>query len=497
MEPIVLEPAQLIQEEKIDRILQDGFFYLDTSPMGSGKTEVTLNEAKKYFGSILVICPKIMKGFWRSKCELYGIKCHAAISFESLRSIKGSQPKHGLLSRHDYQTVSNLSTGKWKKYFEPTKRLINLLKEGTLVVFDEVQLIKNDNDQFKACLAVARAAYEYGTSRLALLSATPYDKMECIMQLLHLTCTITMDRLISTHPRTKEITLEGLGEMVERCRNINERMTNTIVKKYTVNARNAKNICIDLYNVILKHQINVAMPPLEIKATKRMVNGFFKVESRGDFDQKIQDLIEAAEYDAVKQTINMKKLSGFAAMIPALRRIEMIKVPIFVKLAREKLESDPKSKVIIGMNYNDSLDELNRLLADYRPLSLRGEDSDSERDNNVRLFQTSPEFRLIICNIRVGSFGITLNDTVGDAPRFLLANPLPSLISLYQFIFRVWRYRTASDVNVIIVYVQGGEEELMIFDLIARKSDIVRSGICDEISQEIVFPGDFPRYEET
>ena len=176
-----LQPHQVEHFERIKNILLKNHCYIDLSETGLGKTYIVMAIAMTFGFRLLVICPVIMISVWKKIAEEYGVSFikinterkddaeDGILSYESLRSTKNHQPKHGLLSRsEDANGVSN---------FSATEKFTQIAKEGIFVVFDEVQKIKNSSDQYKACKTIAETCLEVGNqTRFALLSAMPVDK---------------------------------------------------------------------------------------------------------------------------------------------------------------------------------------------------------------------------------------------------------------------------------------------------------------------------------
>lgn len=130
--------------------------------MRSGKTYVTL----KFGFRLLIICPIIAQDVWRRTAAEYGVPVLDIISYQSLRSQTGRQPKHGFLNRHD----NNTEGGIHQVNFSPTRSYLDLVDQGIMVVCDEIQNIKNNSAQYKACNALIRPIIEGGgRSRFGLL----------------------------------------------------------------------------------------------------------------------------------------------------------------------------------------------------------------------------------------------------------------------------------------------------------------------------------------
>ncbi len=112
-------------------ILKKFNFVLDSSALSSGKTYTAMSIYQKlnlkniiYIGALSMI-EKIREVFKR-----YNIPTEHLYTFQGLRSTKGKQPKHGLLTRTDDEDGNVI--------FKPTKKLKKIVEEGVLLVADEI-----------------------------------------------------------------------------------------------------------------------------------------------------------------------------------------------------------------------------------------------------------------------------------------------------------------------------------------------------------------------
>src|SRR5207237_7354405 len=141
----------------ICEILSSTHFCFDLSQMGSGKTVIHLKFSKDQKIRIIVICTLSAQSAWLNESEKYGIEIFFIISYPSLTSRKGYQPKHGYLTRID--KVSG------HPEFIPTDKLKSLIDEGVYVVFDECQSVKNKNQQHYACTAIVNCILRSKTGK--------------------------------------------------------------------------------------------------------------------------------------------------------------------------------------------------------------------------------------------------------------------------------------------------------------------------------------------
>ena len=100
---IALKPHQVDHVSKLVNILLDGNFALDLSVMGAGKT---FTAAAFFFKHIVVVCPLSVVTKWMEIAALQQVPLSSIFSYQTLRSSKGRQPKHGLLKRLEEQVRS-------------------------------------------------------------------------------------------------------------------------------------------------------------------------------------------------------------------------------------------------------------------------------------------------------------------------------------------------------------------------------------------------------
>ena len=158
---VKLRPHQIEHFAKIEAILTSYHAAGDTSDTGAGKTHTTLAFAQKYNMPVIVICPVTVKSVWERWGSTYGIHV-VTISYASLRSRKGSQPKHGFLVRND--SIQMNAAGKEVNVitFQETDKLKNYLRNNALIVFDEAHNAKNVKSAASiACFSLTRAVVRH------------------------------------------------------------------------------------------------------------------------------------------------------------------------------------------------------------------------------------------------------------------------------------------------------------------------------------------------
>lgn len=496
IEELILRSWQVDWANKAYNILAKNHGYIDTSKMGSGKTYVTLWIAKQYGFSIFVICPVGMKQIWKETAQKYGVNIVAIIGYRSVGTSKGHQPKHGYLYRHDNVTEGGIH----QVNFSPTSQYLDLINKGILLVCDEIQNIKNNTSQYKACNSLIKPIISGGgRSRFALLSGTPFDKEEHAVNLLKLIGYIKSPRLYTYDKSTRKLILEGIQDLINICRYFNVNLTNQILDEIPPTKSKMHNLCYILYVKVIKPQILGAMSiPQNITAKFDVKNGFYNIsqDKIDDLRYAIDQLALAVRYNEGAGTAELNA-QNIGTVGYLLRKIENAKVGDFARIAHSDLIQDPTCKIIISVNYTvGTIKELSDLLAFYRPLILNGEVAPEKRPAIIKLFNENFEYRVLIMNTSIAS-GFGLHDIIGNAPRKMIISPTYKMLETAQAAFRIYRDNTKSDAQVRIFYGKGaGLQETGILSAMIRKTEITKGAVDDVIANTLLLPGDYTDYIE-
>lgn len=482
---IVLRPHQREHCDRIRLMLQRAHFYIDTSPLGSGKTITTCKMAKDYGVPMLIICPKSTANVWTETSKKYGITIIDVITYQSLSSQQNRQPKHGYLTRVDDKESRTTR-------FHPTSKWIDLVRTGVFLVFDEIQAIKNLNATYYAASGMINPILVYGgVSRFIMLSGTPNDEEQHSINLMRLLGFIRARSLHLTNAKTGEFRLEGAEELLAICRRIDPQQTEKTQQEFVLSKTNVKHFCYRLFiSVIKKHYIS-AMPPPTMVSQIDIKNGFFKLENSESLRKGIRQLKVAAAFDEEEEDY-VSTEADFGQITRALTAIEDAKLPIMIRLATQRLEENPKAKVVLFVNYTSSIRTLMNVLIRFKPMEFTGQTSLTNRGKILEQFNTDDNYRLIVANIKVGGVGVSMHDTQGDRPRYVYIIPNYSPISLHQASRRTHRDGSLTDSYVRFVYGRdGGSLEKSILDSLSRKGKTMREVIDDRATEGIKFPGEY------
>ena len=167
-----------------------------------------------------------------------------------------------------------------------------------------------------------------------------------------------------------------------------------------------------------------------------------------------------AQYAIIQEALQVLKSKeenstcALAIILYARQQIELLKVPVFVRLTNE-LVAEGKH-VALFVNFTDTLLSLGEHLG--TKCFIYGEQKIEERDANIQSFAENKD-KIVICNIRAGGVGISLHDTDGKYPRVALISPTWSAQDLIQVLGRVHRANCKSPVEQKIIFCNGTFEE--------------------------------------
>lgn len=499
----VLYERQIPHLNRLVDIIKEWHVYMDTSPMGSGKTYVTCAIAKAFNLTLSVIAPLTLLPKWKQIASLFKLNIAEFGTYHSIRGTKIYQPESKYITRFgdDFEITEHFS-----KLIRPDPTTNN---SGLLLVFDEVHKLKNNSSQSRAAHTLVRRLIEsnrtgFSNSRVGLISATPADKQkhsDSIAKLLGLTL---QEKLYSWDPGNKKYDMYGLEDVYNWCLDKNFNLAREIYNVH-ITKLNIGEVTFRLVAEIAIPHLSSSMPAAPLG---NYYNGFFTMSPTDQMRLKaaVNQLKMAAARGVVEifpdeDEEDHEKLNitdqGLGKMTLALRMIESIKVPIVVRLARYVLDQNPNSKVVLYFNYKKGMESTFDSLQNYNPLMLYGKVPPKQRIINIDLFQqNNNNHRVMIANPHVADVGIDLDDKYGNHPRTMFVIPDYRFIPLYQASGRINRADSKSVGTVFFVYGKSDEgvTETKIFDSLARKSFVAQQyTVATEIPP---FPGEFQNYYE-
>lgn len=493
-EKIYLKENQLPHVEKLENILSSHYCAFDMSMMGAGKTYTTSELSLRLeFEHVIVVCPASVESKWRGMVD-YGVNLRHVISYDSLRSKKGKQPKHGLLERKDTLILNKKGEPEKGVIFTPTPELISLINEGLLIVFDEAQKFKNKNDVWYACQALSTAVLKNGgMSRFILLSGTPFDKEEHALHMMKMMGFIRAAKLYVYDNEDRVLRLYGAQELIDYCNMIDLDATRSYLKYHPFMKDNVKHNCYDMFQKIIKPAISVAMPSPRLDIDCK--NGYYKIIRQEDKDSlvgAIESLGRAAKYNPETGRTEVTG-NSFGAIQIALGNIEKAKLNDMARIARQQLESNPKCKVAIFLNFKkDSIYKLAEIMDEYKPIIYNGDIHKNKRAELAAKFQEpNTKHRLFLGNVLTCSTGIDLDDKEGSYPRFVYSSADYKINDLHQLTRRFVRLDTKSIATFRFFYGEVGRKETSILNSLAKKARVMEDTLEGQVAEGVLFPGQY------
>ena len=418
--PHGLRPWQVESVSKLVKSINATGCAIDGSDVGVGKTYVGCAVARELGSKILVICPKAVMESWRRvitnhfgmKDELVGI-----VNYEQIRIGKTESPFASY--------VENRKTHK--------KKFVWKIPKNTLIIWDESQKLKNwKTKNSKTCIEALKQGYKMlfcsatnATNPLELRTVGTCLKLFAGANQYYQWC--------YQHGVAKgRFGLEFTTDMKLRQKVLKKLHTDIFVNRGTRLTRDTipnfpeSEVIADCYN----------MDDVDVK--------------------KINDAHEEMkkELKRLSKQIKVDKASELTAILRERQKTELLKIPLFIEMIEEGLESG--MSIVVFVNFTDTLNALSERLK--TKCIFDGKTPTDIRQQNVDDFQADKE-RIILVNAQSGGAGLTLGDVTGKHPRLALISPSYSAVIMRQVTGRVWRESSKTKSLQRIIFVAGTVEE--------------------------------------
>lgn len=500
----ILKEHQIGHFQRIMDILTKFPFYIDGSEMGLGKTYVAAAVARILRFPCIVFCPKTARAVWeevlgKTGVSVYAINGGGIITYDTLRSRKGYQPKHGLLVRDD----SGEGT-----IFSATPLFHAIVEAGVLVIFDEAQRVKNGaSDQCRATCALTKAMFsKAGHSRFALLSGTLIDDDVHIINLVRMLGMVTC-RNLYTKIRGR-IRLDGIDELNQWAMKINKEEGEKFLSRnmFKPTRPGCIKYVFDIFTEVIRPAILSTMTEPESDSSLDIKNGFYPLapEDEEEYVAAVTTLASRLNFNMTDQTIDRSDIFG---LTPALRNMQKAKCQIMINRVKKRLNSPMYNeagellipKYVLYADYYEVLDRLLTELDEFNPVELSGRVSEEDRTSNIAAFQEDNDrVRLLIGNPATAAISISLNDKTGKFPRFMDCMPNFRADQCHQATRRCKRVGTVGLVTVRFIYGNhplGIKEKIM--TTLYRKGEVMAKMHKEQTDYGVKFPNEYENeYEE-
>lgn len=388
---------------------------LDASDTGTGKTYVAVALCKELNLRPIIICPKSVIPDWRYVLDLFDIIPYSIANYELIKNCRHYSKKDTIPSRCHFigrmKNKNETNTNTKRKWLYKWN-----FPQNSILIFDESHRCKNI-ETINSDLLFTASHYNVN---ILMLSATACDT-------------------------EKNFMLFG----------------------YVLNLYDSLSGGIDYISSISDGYL-YPMKAIHDKIFPRFASRM-KISNLGslfpensviakcydmDCAEELQQQYNIIEM-AVKRLQTEENLSrGIGLITKARMRIEMLKVPTFIKLAKQYREQN--KSIAIFVNFTQTL----LLLSEQLDTSclIYGKQSMQTRTLNISEFNQDKE-RIIICNMKAGGVGISLHDQHGTYERVSIISPSWSAQDILQALGRLHRANGKTNVKQHIIYCKRTIEE--------------------------------------
>lgn len=483
--------------EKLKEVFTRSRFALDTSMMGAGKSYVACALASTlHFRHAVVVAPVSVTGKWKQLLVQFGVPVNGKhiMSYQKLRGTNGKVAlPHGLLTRGDLDVVLYSEEGNprtvHRTTYEPTQTLKDYIRDGCLLILDEIQNAKNLNVTHKAVTALIGAFKAGADSKVLILSGSLFDKTEHAYNLYrylnvtHQTCVKDAVPQIEHHARTGE---DAVGDAADGEEEDDPRKASdhhAVIHQ-----------CF-LDSIKTNYASSMVTQPLYPDVKVHGFDGEFNIEDSEDVEKIAEGIHAAQTAFRLKAVGEISSAECMSIMTAAFQRVERAKAQTFFRLVCAKL-AETGTKVVVALNYLETIQQLASDLEEFKPLTITGDTTTEQRGEILEAFQRCDgEFRLLIGSLPVLSTGIDLDSKDANWPRTCFVSPNFRSIDLYQLIYRFKRADTACSSEVYMVYAKACLEQNIVSAL-QRKGSVMASITPEQVEAGVLFPGTLEKFVE-
>ncbi|KAJ3035716.1 hypothetical protein HDV00_003477 [Rhizophlyctis rosea] len=458
-QPATLLPYQIKSADHLFNILSRGQRALDASDTGTGKTYVTIYNAKRLGLKPFVVCPKAIAANWFDVADQFGVELKGVAHYELL---KGGKYFHNMKTKplvcpwveitkvESWEAVEVDETGesvdpKRPDYGlpPPAKRRKIVSYEfkfdfptDTLIVFDEAHRCKNHHTANSKLLQSACDT----KNKVLIISATIFDKVSYFT---------VFGMFFQLYDALNEVEFWLRRELL-----FLERTPSSKVDPEIQNLSKERKQLLCIHRALVPKyasriqikDLGKAFPRCQIFANCYYLDDAYKIARLYDDIRILLDQLRD----------ELEKSRALGRLVKLRQLIEVLKVPIFIELAQNFLEKG--LSVVIFANFSATIEQLLIQLNDHKPAAVWGVDSMGDRQLDIERFQSN-KTRLMICNIKAGGEGLSFHDKHGGYRRVALFNPTWSAQDLVQALGRIHRAKGKSPVVQYLIYAKETYEE--------------------------------------
>jgi superfamily II DNA or RNA helicase len=419
-----LFPYQIGSMKNIVKIIQNNNACLDASETGTGKTYVAASVCNELKLRPIIVCPRAVMANWKKVCKFFDVKPFFIVNYETLKFGKfyGDKGKRKLCPYINYDKEKNFDLDEEIYTWNLSE------KDKIIFIFDEVHKCTNF-DTFNGQLLISAKKTQ---KPILILSATLADSVTKIRMFAYI-----LNFIDKNIVEKQKIGLKKYIDIIEKWL-FKENKPMVTVHNMLFPDRGTR----------VRIDIIPDFPETQISAIAYSMDEKYEIQIQQEYE-KIAELL-----DELKEKKAKDKGNVLVALLRARQKIELLKIPTFLELARDF--KDEGKSIVIFVNFTQTLKTLSNLLD--TDCLIYGEQTTEQREQNINDFQENKE-KIIICNISAGGVGISLHDIYGKHPRISLISPTWNAVDLTQCLGRIHRAGGKSKSLQRIIYTANTVEE--------------------------------------
>lgn len=424
---------QVQHAQVIADALLSGGRALDASDTGTGKTYVATVVCSTLDARPFVICPKSVIPAWKKVLSEFGVRPLGISNYETLHNcmyfddhgVKTNCPwLKRVSSNNNRDHPSNTKTGYTYEWRD--------LPDNAILIFDEAHRCKNHRTLNSVLLYSASVT----NVRILLASATIADtmsnfKVAGFVLKIYPAMSHAMNWMLHAEKSNSGVPMAGVHA--------------SLFGKGIASRMRIK----DLGGHFPSNQ--VVAQSYEMDCQQEIEEQYHLIE------MEVQRLKDKEELSG----------SGLARIMFARMRIEQLKIPCILEIARQYL--DEGNAVAIFVNFNNTLQVISEQL--NTRCTISGDNTGVERQANIDAFQSDAS-HVIVCNIRSGGVGVSLHDTHGQFPRVSIISPSWSAQDMLQALGRTHRAGGLTPVRQRIIFCANTIEDSIATILMEKINNI-------------------------
>jgi SWI/SNF-related matrix-associated actin-dependent regulator of chromatin subfamily A-like protein 1 len=410
---------------------------------GLGKTKIVIEAISKGIAEgridgALIVCRKTLIANWQEE-----INTHSNLKSIVLR---GTNKEKGI----NYMGFAHFNLINYESIQGELERLTMFLRVRKLaMVLDESHAIKNPKS--KSAIALFKLA-EYSVKRI-IISGTPVaNRPEDIWsQFYFLDKGNLLGDTFESFKKRYEVDMKSTETFLnnEKLDSLREIITSNSIRR-------KKNDVLELPEKIFYDQFVQLTGRQELMYNQLNDQLYLEVQT---FDGSIK--IDQSD-DLLKKLLRLVQLSSNPKLIDESYVETPAKFLLLDQLVRDIVAND--EKVIIWSCFVENIKSLKKRYAEFGALTIFGELNIDQRNDNVRLFKTQPDKKVLIANPAAAKEGLTL--TVANNAIYLDRNF--NLVDYLQSQDRIHRISQTKICKVIKLIATGTIDEF-IDEILSRK----------------------------